>query len=160
MPFHQIEPGDRFGDRMLDLQARVHLHEPEAALFEPAAAVGDELDGAGAFVSRGLGGGDRGFAHRRAQGGAHAGRRRFLDDFLVAALQRAVALVQMNGVAVPVGEDLHFDMARRGDIFFDQHAIVAEGGFRLALRRFQRGVEIGVAVDAAHALAAAAGRPP
>ena len=31
LPFHQIEPGDGFGDRMLDLQARVHLHEPEAA---------------------------------------------------------------------------------------------------------------------------------
>ena len=30
LPFDQIEAGDRFGHRMLDLQARVHLHEPEA----------------------------------------------------------------------------------------------------------------------------------
>ena len=26
----QVEPGDRLGHRMLDLQPRVHLHEPEA----------------------------------------------------------------------------------------------------------------------------------
>ena len=30
LPLDQIEPGDRLGHRMLDLQPRVHLHEPEA----------------------------------------------------------------------------------------------------------------------------------
>ena len=30
LPFHQVEAGDRLGDRMLDLQAGVHLHEPDA----------------------------------------------------------------------------------------------------------------------------------
>ena len=45
----------------------------------------------------------------------------------------------------------------RGDIFLDQHARIAEGGLRLALRGFQRGLEVGVALDLAHALAAAAG---
>ena len=29
LPFDEIEAGDRFGHRMLDLQPRVHLHEPE-----------------------------------------------------------------------------------------------------------------------------------
>ena len=52
----------------------------------------------------------------------------------MAALQRAVALVEMDGVAVRVGEHLHFDVARRGDIFLDQHAPVAERALRLALR--------------------------
>ena len=56
-----------------------------------------------------------------------------------------------------VGENLHLDVARRGDIFLDQHAARAEGGLRLAARAFQRGVEFGVLVDAAHAAAAAAG---
>ena len=106
--------------------------------FQPARAVGDELDRAGALIADGLGGGDRGLAHRGAQRRAHAGRRRFLDHFLVAALQRAVALVEMDGVAVAVGEDLHLDMARRVDVFLDQHALVAEGRFRLALRRGER----------------------
>ena len=30
LPFDQIEAGDHLGDRMLDLQAGVHLHEPDA----------------------------------------------------------------------------------------------------------------------------------
>ncbi len=75
LPFHQIEAGDGFGHRMLDLQPRVHLHEPEAVGFQPAVPVGDELDRAGALVTGGLGGGDSGLAHRRPQRGAHAGRR-------------------------------------------------------------------------------------
>ena len=62
-------------------------------------------------------------AHRRR----HAGRGRFLDHLLMAALQRAIALEQMHGVAVIVGEHLHLDVARPRDIFLDQHAIVAEG---------------------------------
>ena len=33
-------------------------------------------------------------------------------DLLMAALQRTVALVEMDGVAVTVGEDLHLDVAR------------------------------------------------
>ena len=37
LPFDQIEAGDHLGHRMLDLQARVHLHEVEAL------AIGDEL---------------------------------------------------------------------------------------------------------------------
>ena len=157
LPFHQIEAGDRFGDRMLDLQPRVHLHEPEAALFEAAGAVGDEFDRAGALIAGGLGGGDRGVAHAGAQRGAHAGRGRLLDHFLMAALQGAIALVEMDSVAVAVGKNLHLDVARRGDVFLDQHAFVAEGGFRLAHGSGERGLEIGVAVDPAHALAAAAG---
>jgi hypothetical protein len=64
---------------------------------------------------------------------------------------------QMHGVRVPVAEDLHFDMARAGDVFLDQHMrSLPKAGLRLALRAFERGLEIGVLVDAAHALAAAA----
>ena len=63
----------------------------------------------------------------------------------------------MDRVAVRVGEHLHLDVARRGDVFLDQHARVAERRLRLALRAFERGLELGVLVDAAHALAAAAG---
>ena len=29
LPLDQVEPGDHFGHRMLDLQPRVHLHEVE-----------------------------------------------------------------------------------------------------------------------------------
>ena len=63
----------------------------------------------------------------------HARRRRLLDHLLVAALHGAVALEQMHGIAVRVGEHLHFDMARPREIFLDQHAVVAEGRSGLAL---------------------------
>ena len=72
-------------------------------------------------------------------------RRRLLDHFLMATLQRTVALIEVNGVAVPVGKDLHFDVARGRHIFFDQYAVVAEGGFRFALGAFQCRIKIGVA---------------
>ncbi len=75
----------------------------------------------------------------------------------MAALQRTVALVEMNGVAVPVCKDLHLNMARRVDIFLDQDALVAESGLGLAHGGAKCSVEIGMLVDAAHALAAAAG---
>ena len=42
------------------------------------------------------------------------------------------------------------------DVLLDQHARIAEGGFRLALRGGERVVEIGMLVDAPHAAAAAA----
>ena len=36
LPLDQIEPGDHFGDRMLHLQAGVHLHEIESAVAHPS----------------------------------------------------------------------------------------------------------------------------
>jgi hypothetical protein len=55
------------------------------------------------------------------------GRGRFLDHLLVAALERAVALEQVDGVPVVVAEDLHLDMARLGDVFLNQaRRVIAE----------------------------------
>src|SRR3546814_15051124 len=62
----------------------------------------------------------------------------------------------MNGIALAVAEDLHFDMPGSDDIFFQQHAIVAEAGRRLALAGCERLGEILRRVHPAHALAAAA----
>ena len=61
-----VDAGHHLGDAVLDLHARVHLHEVEAAV-----AVEQELDGAGALVVRGDGGGHGGLAHlRRAAPGS------------------------------------------------------------------------------------------
>ncbi len=121
LPSHQIEPGDFFGHRMLDLQPRIHFDEPEAVFPQSAAAVGNELDRAGAGVTHGACSLYRRGAHLRPQAIRHAGRRRFLDDLLVTALQRAIALAEMNGVAVIVGENLDFNVARRVHVFLDEH---------------------------------------
>ena len=58
--------------------------------------------------------------------GADGGGRRFLEDFLVAALQRAIAFEQVDDIALGVGEDLHLDVARAEDVFLQQHPIVPE----------------------------------
>jgi hypothetical protein len=157
LPFDQIEPGDRFRDRMLDLKPRVHLHEPRATGPQTVRAVRDELDRCPRRHNQPPARPYGGLAHRGAQFRAHARRWRLLDHLLVATLQRAVALVEMDGVAVGVGKHLQLDMARRGNIFLDQHAGVAERTLGLSLRGLKRRVEIRVLVDAAHALAAAAG---
>ena len=51
LPGDEIEPGDLFGHRMLDLKPRIHFDEPEAVRPQSLAAVGDELDRAGADIA-------------------------------------------------------------------------------------------------------------
>ena len=143
---------------MLDLQPRVHLHEAEAVRPQPLAAVGDELDRAGADIAdrpRRL---DRGLAHRGAHLRRHAGRRRLLDHLLVAALQRAVALEEMHDVAVArrrrpgsrcgAATSTYFSTSTRAS----PKALAAS---RCALA--SAASKSAALVDAAHALAAAAG---
>jgi hypothetical protein len=99
----------------------------------------------------------RGGAHRQSVLGAHARRRRLLDDLLVPALHRAIALEQVHRVAVRVGEDLDLDVSRCYQVFLDQHAVVTKCGGGLAPRRRQCGSEIACRVDHPHPLAAPAG---
>ena len=58
----QVEPGDRLGDGMLDLQPRIHLHEIEFAV-----AVEQEFQRAGALIANRFDCGDRDSAHPRPQ---------------------------------------------------------------------------------------------
>src|SRR5262249_59849467 len=129
LPFDEIEACNSFGHRMLDLQSRIHFHEPERISPEAARAVRDELDRAGADVADRPGGFDRCATYGGSDFRSYAGRGRLLDHFLVAALQAAVALAAMDHVAVAIGEHLDFDVTRRGDVLLDQHAAVAECRF-------------------------------
>ncbi len=141
---------------MLHLQPRVHLHEIEVIRPEAVGHVGDELHGACTDIADRLGGPDRGIPHRTADLGRHAGRRRLLYHLLMPALQRAVALEEVDDIAVPVAEDLHLDVTRLRQIAFEKHRTVAEGGFGLPPCGLQRGAEILLPLDPAHAFAAAA----
>src|SRR5256885_14116965 len=64
-----VDPGDHLGDRMLDLHARVHLEEVEAAVRPE-----QELDGAGVVVVDGPGQAERGASHLLPEGLVHGGR--------------------------------------------------------------------------------------
>ena len=136
---------------MLDLQARIHLDEVELAVLV------EELDRAGAAVldlAHGLG--DR-LADLLARISVERGRGGFLQDLLVAPLQRAVALAEVDGVALAVAEDLDLDVARRGQILLDVDGIVAEGGLGFGARGGESEPQIGGRVGDLHAAAAAAG---
>ncbi len=108
---------------MLDLQPRVHLDEEELV-----GAVGgdEELDGSRAAVVHARRGSAGGRTEACARLGIHHGRRRLFDDLLVPALQRALALAQMDDGAVRVGEHLHLDVARALDQALEQQGVVAE----------------------------------
>ena len=87
-----------------------------------------------------------------------AGEGSFFPDLLVAALQGAIALAQMNRIPLAVAKDLNFDMARSLEIFLDVDCIVTEGGLGFgACRRQGEGKLARIARDL-HPAAATAGR--
>ncbi len=131
LPLDQIKPRYRFGHRVLDLQPRVHLHEVEAQVTV-ACRLGDELDGSGTHIFDGLGRCYRRLSHLTPAFLAHSGGGCLLKNLLVAALHGAVALKQMNDIAVGIAEHLDLDMAGPVDVAFDEHRIVAEAVDRLA----------------------------
>ena len=151
----EVEAGDQLGDRVLDLQPRVHLEEEVRGRV---VGVGDELDRARAVVARGLGQRDGLRAQRRAQRVRDDRRRRLLEHLLVAALQRAFALAEREHGAVRVADHLDLDVPRARQEALDEHAVVAEAGRRFSLRRRDRLVEAVGGLDDAHPAPAAARR--
>jgi hypothetical protein len=150
----QIDARHLLGHGVLDLDARVALDE------EVLAGLGrhEELDRAGVAVLRGACEvyriAENALAHLRVE----PRRGRDLDHLLIALLHRAVALVQMHHLAVRVGEDLHFDVARSIDHALEEDRPVAERGLRLAAASLERLGHLAGCVDAPHAAPAATRR--
>ena len=161
LAFHQmdlclddVDAGDFLGHRVFDLHPRVDLDEVEGV----GVHVHQELDGARPDVAGGIGdlqGMGRQFTALIV---VEIGRRCALDDLLVAPLDGAVALEQVDRVAVGVTEDLHLDMAGALDELFQIHFILAEGGTRLAACLADIAQQIILAVDRPHAATATAPR--
>src|SRR5688500_12605135 len=111
----QVESGDHLGDGMFDLQARVDLNKVELARWRK-----NKLDRARVRVTDGAANGDGRLAHLPPQFFIDCGRRAFLDDLLMAALQRTIALEEMNQVPARVAQNLNLDVARPFDVFLEQ----------------------------------------
>ena len=138
---------------MLDLQSRVHLEKVEAAVL-----AGDEFDRAGGIVVHRPGERDRLLAHLAPRRFVEQRRRRLLDHLLVATLDRALALAEIDDMAVLVAEHLNFDVTRIDDEFLDEDAIVAERRQRFGFGAREALGDFLARVGDAHALAAAARR--
>ena len=146
----EVELGDLLGHAVLHLEARVHLEEPELAVLVEA------LDGAGVHVAAAPRDLHRGLVHRGADLVAQLGRRALLDELLVAALRRAVALTEADDVAVRVGEHLELDVTRSGEVAL--HVALAPPEVRdgLTRRRLERlGCFVGAVRDLQAATTAA-----
>ena len=136
---------------MFHLHARVHFNEVEALVLV------EELEGAGAAVVDLLAGVHAAFRHFVFQVQRNVGGRRLFHHFLVATLQGAVPVAEMDGVAGAVGQHLDFHMAGVLQKLFHVDGGVAEGvlGFRAGQGD---GVEqLVAAFHHAHAAPAAAG---
>src|SRR5690606_11789394 len=151
---HEIEASDHLGDRMLDLQAGVHLDEVELAILV------EELDGARAAILE--------FLHRVGDRradllpllGIEGRRGRLLENLLVAALEGAVTLPEVDGIAPTVAEDLDLDVPRMCEILLDIDAVVAERGLCLRACRSEGDLEILLRTGGLHAAPAPARRGP
>src|SRR5262249_32795564 len=104
----QIDAGHHLGDGVLDLNARVHLHERELAIFR----IEQELERAHVAVADRLHGRHRAAEDARALDVGERDRRRLLEQLLVAALDRALALAQAHDTALANGQDLQLDVTR------------------------------------------------
>ena len=146
---HEVEPGHLLGDRVLHLQPGVHLEEVELV------AQDDELHRPRVDVAHGAGPGHRGLGQARLQGRGQARRRALLDQLLVPALDRALALVEMDHAPGRVAEHLDLDVARALDVALQEEPARAERGLGPSLGRGERGGQPRLVRDLHHADAAA-----
>ena len=77
---------------------------------------------------------------------------------MVAALDGAIALEQMDDIAMTVAHDLHFDMAGTLDQLFQVNFVLAERGLGFALAFSDFALQLGLGADGAHTATAAAPR--
>jgi len=144
----EVEAAGLLRDRVLDLEARVHLQEGDGAVEGH-----EELDGAGAVVVGLFADGLGGVVDHGALVVGEERRGGLLDELLVAALEGAVAGADDDDVAVRVGQDLRLDVAGPVEVALDEALAAPERRFGLAHRRLE---QVGDLVPLAGDLEAAA----
>ncbi len=149
----EIQVGHEFGHAVLHLQSRIDLEEPE-----PAIRIEQELGRRRVVQARRASGPNREVVERRALVVGQTRRRRFLEQLLVAALDRAVAFAERDQRAVAVAQQLDLDVASRADLALQVDRPVAEGGQRFGGACGQRGRQLRRGRDPAHAASSPAGR--
>src|SRR5690606_8052432 len=147
---NQVHAGNHLRDRMLYLNTGVHLDEVKAPIFV------QELKGTCSAITDVYTGFYAGCIGSFAHIVRNAGSRCFFQHFLVAALQRTVAVAQVNGIALSVRQNLNFHVARVLQEFFHVHSAVAKGSFGFTLGNVDRVQQSCFGVHDAHAATATA----
>ena len=150
---HQVHAGDLLGDGVLHLDAGVHLDK----VVVPA-LVHQELHRAGVDIAHMLGDFHRVGVELLQGLPGHAPGGGELHHLLVAALEGAVPLPQVDHVAVLVSQDLDLDVLGLHQVLLNEDVLVAKGLPGLVLHQLELPADVLLTVTAAHAPAAAAGR--
>ncbi len=112
----------------------------------------------GVQVTDGAGELDRVRPQPLPNGEVEVGCRGDLDHLLMASLDRAVPLVEVDDVAGTVGEHLYLDMARPLDRRLQENGRVAKGGCGFSRRRLDRSPKVIWSCHSPEAAASTAGR--
>src|SRR3954471_21004573 len=147
---HDVHARDHLGNGVLDLDARVHLDEKELALLV------QEFERARAAIADLLARVDAALADLLAQLVRQVGGRRLLHHLLVPSLQRAVALAEVDGVLLPVTENLDLDMPRLLEVALEVDHRIGERSLRFAACHVDGVEQRRLGMHDAHAAAAAA----
>src|SRR5260221_10188684 len=123
----EVAARHEFGDGMLHLEPRVHLHEAELAVL-----VEQELAGPGAHVADRACQGQRRCPEPIPDGVADTRRWSLLEDLLVAPLDRTIALAEVNTVAGRIEQHLDLDMPGPFDQALQDQAVAPEGRGRFS----------------------------
>ena len=151
---NDVDPGDLFGDGVLDLDAWVDLDEIEPA----GVGVDEELDRPGILVAGRPADRQGSVADLLPHAGIEVRRGGHLHHLLVAALHRAVAFEEVHEPPVHVAEELDLDVAGVLDELLDEHLRAAEGRLALALGALERHGKLVFPADDPHPAASAAMR--
>ena len=114
---------------MLDLDPRVHFDEEPVVFIH----VVEELDRPRIIVADALCQCHGGIAEFLADLRVEVHRRSHLDHFLIAALHRAIAFMEVDHIPVLVAEDLHLDVLGTSDVALEKYGRIPEGIQRLVL---------------------------
>ena len=145
-----VDAGDHLGNRVFDLYAGVHFNKVEMPVLV------EELEGAGATVADVDAGFNAAGLHFGAGFLVDARCWRFFQYLLVAALQRAIAVAEVNGVALAVRQHLDFHVARVGEEFFQIDHRVTERCTGFGAGQLGRLDQVFFVVHHAHAATTAA----
>src|SRR3546814_3484501 len=147
---HDIDTGDHFRYRMLDRYPGIHFNEVELLVFI------QEFECSGTAIAQAFARIGTARTDLVAQFFAQSRRWRFLQYLLMAPLHGAVALAQINGIAVLIRENLDFDMAWLLEEFFHIDGRIAESRLCLAFGHADRGQECRFCMHHSHAASATA----
>ena len=139
---------------MFDLQARIHLKKIEILV-----SADDKFNCASRPVIHGTGQFHRLLAHGCARFRRNEGAGGLFHHLLMTTLNGTFTLASIDDVAVLVGNQLDFDMARLRDKFFNENPRITKGCLRLAHRGPHPVCKISSAFDHPHALSAEAAGP-